>query len=50
VVAVNTNLQQQPEKINEDPHGTWIIRVNVKDAGELDALLPADQYSALVKS
>jgi glycine cleavage system H protein len=49
VVAVNTDLQQQPEKINENPHGTWIIRVNVNDAGELDALLPADQYSVLVK-
>ncbi len=45
VVAVNGDLGKSPEKVNEDPYsGGWMIRVRLKDAGELNQLLDADSY------
>ena len=44
VCAVNEELLDAPEKLNEDPYGTWIIKVeNVTDTEEL---LTAEQYEA----
>ena len=49
VVAVNEDLEGAPEKVNEDPYGDgWMIKVKLSDAGEVDALLSADQYKELV--
>ena len=31
VTAVNEELKTAPDKINEDPHGTWIIKVELAD-------------------
>ena len=45
VIAVNEELKTSPEAINEDPYGAgWLVRVKLKDAGELDSLLDADGY------
>ena len=44
VCEVNEELLDSPEKLNEDPYGTWIIKVeNVTDTEEL---LTAEQYEA----
>ena len=44
VCEVNEELLDAPEKLNEDPYGTWIIKVeNVTDTEEL---LTAEQYEA----
>ena len=44
VCAVNEELLDAPEKLNEDPYGTWIIKVeNVTDTEEL---LDAAEYEA----
>ena len=44
VCAVNEELLDAPEKLNEDPYGTWIIKVeNVTDTEDL---LTAEQYEA----
>ena len=44
VCAVNEELLDAPEKLNEDPYGTWIIKVeNVTDTEDL---LSAEQYEA----
>jgi glycine cleavage system H protein len=48
VTAVNEELKSAPDKINEDPHGAWIIKVKLDDPGELDALLDAAAYEAFV--
>ncbi|GIM48205.1 glycine cleavage system protein GcvH [Collibacillus ludicampi] len=49
VVEVNTELDDSPELVNEDPYGKgWMIVVEIKDAAELDALLTADQYEASI--
>lgn len=45
VVAVNADLGKSPEKVNEDPYdGGWMIRVRLKDTGELSHLLDATAY------
>ena len=44
VCEVNEELLDAPEKLNEDPYGTWIIKVeNVTDTEDL---LSAEQYEA----
>jgi len=49
VVAVNENLEDFPEKINEDPYGEgWICRIAVSQGAELDGLLDAAGYAALI--
>jgi glycine cleavage system H protein len=48
VVSVNDTLADQPESINHDPHGTWLIVVSLTDGSELDALLDAQEYGAHV--
>lgn len=50
IVAVNTELEDSPERINEDPYGGWIIEVKPKDLGELDDLLDREAYLELLKA
>lgn len=49
VVAVNDELEDAPEKINEDAFGAWIIKVEMSDPSELDTLLDAEAYKAICK-
>ncbi|MBQ9548835.1 MAG: glycine cleavage system protein GcvH [Bacteroidales bacterium] len=49
VVAVNEALADQPEKVNEDPYGSWIIKVEMSDPSELDALLSPQAYAEIAK-
>jgi glycine cleavage system H protein len=47
VVAVNTKLQEAPERLNADPHGdAWLIQVKLDDHRETEALMTAEQYQA----
>jgi glycine cleavage system H protein len=49
VVAANEALRSQPELMNADPHGEgWICRVSLANGEELDALLDAKAYEALI--
>ncbi|MCY3800860.1 MAG: glycine cleavage system protein GcvH [Chloroflexi bacterium] len=49
VVAVNTELVDKPELVNEDPYGAgWMIRLRPGDASEMDDLLDAAGYEALI--
>jgi glycine cleavage system H protein len=48
VVAVNEELKNAPDKINEKPHESWIIKVELTDPAELDALLDAAAYEAFI--
>ena len=49
VVAVNEELDDKPELINEDPYGAWIIKVEMSDKGELETLLSAAAYAEIAK-
>ena len=44
VCAVNEELLDAPEKLNEDPYGTWIIKV--ENVTETEDLLSAAEYEA----
>ena len=48
VVEVNEALEDAPEKVNEDAFENWIIKVEMSDASELDSLLDAAGYKALI--
>src|SRR5579862_8882880 len=49
VLEVNEELVKSPEKINTDAHGTWILKVSLADASEVDQLLNAADYETFVK-
>lgn len=49
VVEVNPALDASPELVNSDPYGEgWMVKVRIKNVADLDALLTADDYKALV--
>jgi glycine cleavage system H protein len=49
VVEVNESLRAEPELMNREPHGAgWICRITLANATELDALLDAAAYGALI--
>jgi glycine cleavage system H protein len=50
IVAVNDALADQPETINSDPYGAgWICEIELADPSQLDTLLDATGYRALVE-
>ena len=49
IIEFNESLEEEPEKVNEDPYGEgWMIRIRMSDPSELDELLDADAYKELV--
>jgi len=51
VVAVNDELSDAPEKINDDPYGDgWLVRVKLNDPAQVDGLLDADAYRKLLQA
>jgi glycine cleavage system H protein len=48
VTAINEELKNAPDKINENPHGTWIIKVELANVAEFNALLDATAYEAFI--
>ena len=44
VIEVNEELEDTPEKVNEDAYASWIIKVEMSDPSELDALMDAAAY------
>ena len=49
VVEVNEALEDTPELINNDAFGNWIIKVELSDKSELDALMDAKAYEEFTK-
>ena len=45
VVEVNASLEETPEKINEDPYGAWIIKMEMTKPSELDSLMAPEVYA-----
>ena len=48
VVEVNAELEDTPELVNEDSYAAWIIKVEMSDASQLDALMDAAAYKAQI--
>jgi glycine cleavage system H protein len=50
IVKVNTELEDTPETINEDPYGKgWIVVVEMDNAKELSSLMDAEEYGKFVE-
>lgn len=50
IVEVNEGLGDAPERLNDDPYGEgWICVIEPSDPGELDMLLDAGAYRALIE-
>ena len=49
ILEVNAALEDAPELVNNDPYGEgWMIKIEVKDAAELDGLMDAEAYAAFI--
>ena len=48
VTEVNSDLTTAPEKINQDAHSAWMIKITLKNPGELSTLLSAADYEKFV--
>ncbi|KNC67770.1 glycine cleavage system protein GcvH [Pseudoalteromonas ardens] len=47
IVAVNEELEDSPESVNNDPYGDgWLFRVKASDESEIENLLDAEGYEA----
>lgn len=49
VVETNSEVEDSPELINEDPYASWIIKVEMSDESELSKLLSTAAYSEVAK-
>ena len=51
ITAVNGDLADSPERINDDPYGEgWLVRVRLSDPTEVDSLLDAGAYQQLLQA
>lgn len=49
VTEVNKALDSQPELVNSDPYGAgWMVKITVANAADIDLLLSADDYKAVI--
>jgi len=49
VIESNAELQNTPDKINTDPHGSgWLVKVRLTNAAELNGLMDAPAYEAYI--
>ena len=49
IVAFNEKVQSEPETINADPYGEgWLVRIELSDPGEAEALLDVEAYKQLL--
>lgn len=51
IIEFNETLEEAPEKVNSDPYGEgWMIKIKLSDASQVNDLLSADAYKALVNA
>ncbi|HVN88726.1 MAG TPA: glycine cleavage system protein GcvH [Candidatus Binataceae bacterium] len=49
VVAINEDLPESPETVNEDPYGDgWLIKIKVSDESDFDDLMDSAEYEEMV--
>jgi len=48
VTEVNAELATAPENVNKDAHGSWMVKMTLKNPSELDGLLSAADYEKFV--
>ena len=51
VTDANASLNDEPEKVNQDPYGEgWMIKIKMSDRNEVDSLLAAAEYEDFTKA
>jgi len=51
VIETNSNLEDKPELVNDDPYGEgWIIKIDISDLSETESLLSPQYYKNLIDS
>ena len=48
VTEINEDLAASPEKVNKDAHGSWMVKITLKNPSEPDRLLSAADYERFV--
>lgn len=49
IVEFNEKLEDAPELVNDDPYGEgWMVKMIISDSAELNNLLSAEEYTALI--
>lgn len=49
IVAINTNLEDAPESVNESPYEEgWMVKIKASDKSEIEGLMDADAYKSLI--
>jgi glycine cleavage system H protein len=48
VVEINESLNQGPEAVNKDAHAAWMIKLELSDPKQADALLSVDDYEKFI--
>lgn len=49
VLEVNSKLEGNPESVNQDPYGDgWMVKIKITNASQVNDLLSADQYKAVI--
>ena len=49
ILEVNPGLEDSPEAVNSDPYGNgWMVKINLSNPAEIDGLMSADEYKALI--
>lgn len=49
IIEVNSKLESTPELLNDDPYGSWIIKIELSNPSETSALLSSAQYAPLAE-
>ncbi len=49
VVAINEELEDTPELLNQDPYGGWIVEIKPKDIQDIEQLFDRDTYLGVLK-
>ena len=50
VVQANSEVVDSPEKINADPYGNWLFKIKPENINDVNNLLDADGYQAVIDS
>ncbi len=51
IVEFNEGLEDEPEKVNSDPYGEgWMIKIKFSDTSQIDDLMSAEDYKALISA
>lgn len=51
IVEINGTLEDTPETVNDDPHGSaWLVKIRLSNPSELDGLMSAEKYEEFIKA